>query len=108
MVPESVIITKHAWFQFVRRWTVIHGCKPTMQQLRELMANVVPEDLGRGNVYRLLSNGMQPARYFTDGTWRFVMHETEEVLFTVEVALMRKPGERTTKPAWMKAGRGRQ
>ena len=85
-------ITKHAWARFVSRW---EGERPLCYRhaLLELLATAKEENLGYGTAVRLLKNGMQPARYFRIGNWRFVTDEEVTRIMTIEHSLFetRKP-----------------
>jgi hypothetical protein len=93
MISETVIITDHAWRQFIVRSYVKYGELPTcpLYHLRSLMARAKEENLGAGAVLRLMDNGYTPARYYTFDCWRFVLTEENDVLVTAELIYMRPP-----------------
>jgi len=76
-------VTGHAWERFVTRW---EGQRPPCfrRALLQIMAEAQEEDLGYGQVLRLLKNRMQPARYFITEHWRFVTNEEVTVILTIE------------------------
>jgi hypothetical protein len=76
-------ITQHAWDRFLERW---EGRRPACwrKELYRLIQASVFEDLGYGQVVRLINHGYQPAAYFTAEGWRFVVDKTSGVLLTCE------------------------
>jgi len=89
---EAVIISRHAWRQFVTRHKTWLGSVPACPNgtLRRLLSVAQPEDLGGGAVLRLLDNGMMPVRYYTAEGWRFVVNEAGTYLLTCERVIHRK------------------
>ena len=76
-------ITGHAWERFVTRWD---GERPPCwrKALQAIMTAAQEEDLGYGQVLRMLKNRMVPARYFITANWRFVTNEEVTVILTIE------------------------
>jgi len=76
-------ITGHAWERFVTRW---EGARPIcwLRTLQAIMSTAQEEDLGYGQVLRLLKNRMVPARYFITEHWRFVTNEEVTMILTIE------------------------
>lgn len=92
MNAATVIISHHAWRQFVTRHKAWLGTLPQCPNsaLRKLLAKAQPDDLGGGTVLRLLDNDMQAAQYFTAEGWRFVVNEAGTYLLTCERVIHRK------------------
>lgn len=95
-------ITRHAWQRFVERWP---GFSPRCPRstLLGLLARAEPEDLGAGNVLRLLANGYQKAHYYRCDGWRFVLSEDKSLLLTCERII-----HEARKPKVFRAQRGRR
>lgn len=93
---EGIYVTRHAWTRFITRYQGLHGNLPPCPRsvLWKLLAKAQPEDLGAGAAIRLLTNGMQPARYFSADCWRFVTTEDLQRLLTVEIIVFKKPQKR--------------
>jgi len=89
---EAIVISRHAWSQFITRHRAwLKRLPPCPQrELRRLLAKAQPDDLGGGTVLRLLDNDMQAAQYFTAEGWRFVVNEAGTYLLTCERVIHRK------------------
>lgn len=92
MIPPEVAISHHAWRQFIERHRAFLGGLPKCPAnvLRRLMAVAEPEDLGGGNVLRMLDNGLEPAQYFCAEGWRFVVNEAGTMVLTIERVIHKK------------------
>jgi hypothetical protein len=103
MISQQPRITPHAWRRWISRYRQYVGRfeRCPYRTLLDLMASAEPEDLGAGVVLRMLANGLEPARYFaTPDGWRFVLHETDDVLLTVERVFARKRDKPKGKRPW--------
>lgn len=85
---DSPAITNHAWERFIARLDKMPPCP--MAALRELIRTAVEEDIGAGAVLRLMSNRLDPARYFAADGWRLVTTEDGTCLITVERIIHKK------------------
>lgn len=89
----DVAISRHAWARFLER-RVGEGCPEA--ELKSIMANAVPEDLGAASVIRLMANNYRGAKYYHHGGWRLVLDENETELITIERRVL-KPIKRAKK-----------
>ena len=89
MTAQHAEITRHAWFRFKSRW---HAEPPNdySAEIRKLLAGAEEEDLGHAAAVRIMTNGFQPARYFRNGDWRFVLSEDLSTILTIERAYFGK------------------
>jgi hypothetical protein len=76
-------ISTHAWQRFVSRWD---GERPACYRraLLAIITQAEEEDLGYGQVLRMMANNFTPARYFITSHWRFVTDEAVTVILTIE------------------------
>lgn len=82
-------ITRHAWARFKSRWS---GDPPEdfTAEIHKLLEGAQEEDLGHAAAVRIITNGFQPARYFRNGDWRFVLSEDLTIILTIERAYYAK------------------
>ena len=80
---DSISVTRHAWQRFVDRWP---GSFPRCPRaaLKGLLSRSEPEDIGVGQVLRMMANGYREAWYYRCDGWRFVMSQDGTLLLTCE------------------------